>query len=130
MNSILVSDRAPAAIGPYSQGICGGGFVFLSGQLPIDIKTGKLGDGIEEQTRLSLSNIRSILESRNLSMEDVVKTTVFLTDLGNFETMNRIYAEYFPGSYPARSAVQVAALPKGASIEIECIAKDCAEKER
>jgi len=123
MNSTLFSAKAPAAIGPYSQAVNSDGYIFVSGQLPINVITGKLGEGIEEQTRLSLENIRSILESGGLSMEAVVKTTVFMTDLSNFGPMNEIYGKFFTDSFPARSTIQVAALPKGASIEIECIAK-------
>lgn len=123
MNSTLFSAKAPAAIGPYSQAVNSDGFIFVSGQLPIDAKTGKLGEGIEEQARLSLENIRSILETSGLSMESVVKTTVFMTDLSNFGPMNEVYGKFFTDNFPARSTIQVAALPKGASIEIECIAK-------
>jgi len=123
MNTTLFSGKAPAAIGPYSQGISADGSIFISGQLPIDAQSGKLGEGIEEQTRLSLENIRFVLESVGLSMASIVKTTVFMTNLGDFGLMNAVYGKYFADTYPARSTIQVAALPKGASIEIECIAK-------
>lgn len=123
MKSVLFSEKAPAAIGPYSQGICAGECIFVSGQLPVDVKTGALGADIAEQTRLSLENLRSILESKGLTMDDIVKTTVFMTDLGSFAAMNEVYGTFFEGDYPARSTVQVAALPKGAAVEIECIAK-------
>jgi len=123
MISAVFSEGAPAAIGPYSQAVYADGFLFVSGQLPIDAKTGKLGDGIEEQTRLSLENIRAILESRGLSPDAVVKTTVFMTDLRDFAAMNEVYGKFFTGSFPARSTIQVAALPKGAAVEVECIVK-------
>ena len=123
MISAVFSDGAPAAIGPYSQAVYADGFLFISGQLPIDAKTGKLGDGIEEQTQLSLENIRAILESQGLSPDAVVKTTVFMTDLRDFAAMNEVYGKFFTGSFPARSTIQVAALPKGAAVEVECIVK-------
>ena len=113
---------APAAIGPYSQGIATERTVFVSGQLPIVPQTGQLAEGIEEQTRYSIQNIRAILAGAGLGLQHVVKTTVFLKDMADFTKMNQIYQEYFSHPYPARSAVQVAALPKGALVEIECIA--------
>lgn len=123
MNTKLFSDKAPAAIGPYSQGIEADGHIFISGQLPVNTATSKLGEGIQEQTKLCLENIRSVLDSAGLTMASVVKTTVFMTNLENFGPMNEIYSNFFEDPFPARSTVQVAALPKGASIEIECIAK-------
>ena len=123
MNAIH-SDNAPAAIGPYSQAIdSGAGLVFVSGQLPIDPATGAfLEGGIKEQTRQSLSNAKAILEAAGLGLVSVVKTTVFLADMGDFAAMNEVYAQFFSAPFPARSAVAVKTLPKGALVEIECIA--------
>jgi 2-iminobutanoate/2-iminopropanoate deaminase len=113
---------APAAIGPYSQGIIAGNLLFISGQLPIDPASGELIEGtIEEKTRRVLNNLRAIAEAAGAGLEDVVKTTVFLKDMNDFGAMNGVYAEYFPNSPPARAAVQVAALPKDADIEIEAV---------
>lgn len=123
MKKVVNTPQAPAAIGPYSQAISGNGFVFVSGQLPLDPATGEFAEGgIKELTRQSLENIRAILEEAQLKMEDVVKTTVFLTNMADFPEMNIAYAEYFQDAPPARSAVQVCALPKKARIEIEAIA--------
>lgn len=116
------TEKAPAAIGPYSQGIESGALVFVSGQIPVDPVTGKIAETIEEQTAQSLANIENILAESGLTMADVVKTSVFLADLADFEAMNRIYAGRFQEPYPARSCVQVAAIPKGCRVEIECIA--------
>lgn len=117
------SPSAPAAIGPYSQAIAAGDIVLVSGQLPIDAKTGAFaGEDIRAQTRQSLENIRAILEAAGLGMGDVCKTTVLLADIGEFGAMNEVYAEFFQAPYPARAAFQVAALPKGARVEIEAIA--------
>ena len=118
------SEHAPAAIGPYSQAIdSGAGLVFVSGQLPIDPATGAFPEGgIREQTRQSLLNARAILEAAGLGLGNVVKTTVFLADMGDFAAMNEAYAEFFAAPYPARSAVAVKTLPKGALVEVECIA--------
>ena len=115
---------APAAIGPYSQAIdSGAGLVFVSGQLPIDPATGAFPEGgIQEQTRQSLTNAKAILEAAGLSLDNVVKTTVFLADMGDFAAMNEIYAQFFREPFPARSAVAVKTLPKGALVEVECIA--------
>jgi 2-iminobutanoate/2-iminopropanoate deaminase len=115
---------APAAIGPYSQAVdSGAGLVFLSGQLPIDPATGSFPDGgVKEQTRQSLLNVRAILAAAGLTPANVVKTTVFLADMGDFAAMNEVYAQFFAEPFPARSAVAVKALPKGALVEIECIA--------
>ena len=122
-NQKIESQSAPAAIGPYSQAIASGDIVFVSGQLPIDAATGAFaGEDIRVQTRQSLTNIRSILEAAGLSMRDVCKTTVLLEDIGEFGAMNEVYAEFFASPYPARAAFQVAALPKGARVEIEAIA--------
>ena len=120
----LQTEKAPAAIGPYSQAIdSGAGLVFVSGQLPIDPSTGAFPEGgVKEQTRQSLTNAKAILEAEGLSLKNVVKTTVFLADMADFATMNEVYAQFFTAPYPARSAVAVKTLPKGALVEIECIA--------
>jgi len=120
---VIHTDRAPEAIGPYSQAIQAGNFLFLSGQIPLDSKTGELARGdIRQQTRQVLENIKGVLESQKLGMEDVVKVTIFLKDIGNFNQVNEVYASYFPSSPPARSTVEVARLPRDADIEIEAIA--------
>lgn len=118
------TSKAPAAIGPYSQAIdSGAGLVFLSGQLPIDPATGSFPEGgVKEQTRQSLLNVQAILDAAGLSLANVIKTTVFLADMGDFAAMNEVYAQFFSEPFPARSAVAVKALPKGALVEIECIA--------
>ena len=123
MNAIQTT-QAPAAIGPYSQAIdSGAGLVFVSGQLPIDPATGAFPQGgVQEQTRQSLTNARAILEAAGLGLSNVVKTTVFLADMADFAAMNEVYAQFFAAPYPARSAVAVKMLPKGALVEIECIA--------
>ena len=123
MNSVH-TEKAPAAIGPYSQAIdSGAGLVFVSGQLPIDPSTGAFPQGgVAEQTRQSLTNAKAILSAAGLGLENVVKTTVFLADMGDFAAMNEVYAQFFSAPYPARSAVAVKTLPKGALVEIECIA--------
>ena len=119
----ISTKKAPAAIGPYSQAIQVGNLVYTSGQIPIDPATGTFVEGgIKEQTRQSLSNVRAILEEAGLSMANVVKTTVFLADMADFADMNAVYAEFFAESYPARSAVAVKSLPKGALVEIEVVA--------
>jgi len=122
MKKVIVSEKAPGAIGPYSQAIEANGMVFVSGQLPIDAVTGNMAVSIEEQTRQSLENMKHILETAGLTMANIVKTTVFLNDMAAFADMNKVYATYFDGSFPARSAFAVKELPKGASVEIECIA--------
>ena len=123
MNAISTT-KAPAAIGPYSQAISVGGLVFVSGQLPIDPATGAFAEGgIKELTRQSLTNMKAILEDAGTSMVNVVKTTVFLADMNDFAAMNEVYAEFFAAPFPARSAVAVKTLPKGALVEIECIAQ-------
>jgi len=116
--------KAPAAIGPYSQAIYVGNLVFTSGQIPIDPATGTIVEGgIKEQTRQSLTNVKAILEGAGLSMDNVVKTTVFMADMNDFAEMNSVYAEFFEEPYPARSAVAVKTLPKGALVEIEVVAE-------
>ena len=123
MKNVISTTNAPAAIGPYSQAIDCGAFLVTSGQVPFDPATGVIVEGgIEEQTRQSLNNVKAILEAARLTMDNVVKTTVFLQNMGDFAAMNAVYAEFFTeGQYPARSAVEVAALPKGALVEIETI---------
>ena len=120
----ISTPNAPAAIGPYSQAVdSGAGLVFLSGQLPIDPVTGAFPEGgVREQTRQSLLNARAILQAAGLDLANVVKTTVFLADMGDFAAMNEVYAQFFAEPFPARSAVAVKTLPKGALVEIECIA--------
>lgn len=121
---VLNTEKAPAAIGPYSQAINTGNLVFASGQLPIDPATGAFPEGgIKEQTRQSLLNAQAILKSEGLDLCNVVKTTVLLSDIANFGPMNEVYAEFFSKPYPARSAFAVKDLPKGALVEIECIAE-------
>lgn len=123
MKSIVNTANAPAAIGPYAQAVRTGDLIITSGQLPIDPATGAFPDGIQAQTRQSLTNVKAILEEAGLTMDSVIKTTVFLSDMNNFGAMNEVYAAFFTeGSYPARSAVEVARLPKDALVEIEVIA--------
>ena len=125
MKTVIATKNAPAAIGPYSQPIAANGFVFVSGQIPIDPATGAfVPGGIQEQTRQSLENGKAILTQAGLTLENVIKTTVFLSDIQDFAAMNEIYAQYFAADCPARSAVQVANLPKGALVEIEMIAAE------
>ena len=120
---VIQTEKAPKAIGPYSQAIQAGNLLFLSGQIPIDPTTGELVKGdIREQTRQILENIKGVLESQKLRMEDVVKVTIFLKDIGNFNQVNEVYSTYFTSSPPARSTVEVAKLPRDAGIEIEAIA--------
>ena len=121
---MINTTKAPAAIGPYSQAIKVGNLVYTSGQIPIDPTTGAFVEGgIKEQTRQSLANIKAILAEAGLNMSNVVKTTVFLADMNDFADMNAVYAEFFAEPYPARSAVAVKTLPKGALVEIEVIAE-------
>lgn len=124
MNKAINTEKAPKAIGPYSQAIEAGGMVFASGQLPIDPATGEFAvGGVKEQTRQSLTNAKAILEEAGTSLSKVVKTTVYLSDMANFAAMNEVYAEFFTQPYPARSAVAVKTLPKNALVEVECIAE-------
>lgn len=119
------TDKAPAAIGPYSQAIHAGNLVFVSGQLPVDPATGNFAKGgIKELTRQSLTNMKNILEAEGLKMSQVVKTTVFLADMADFAEMNEVYAEFFEKPFPARSAIAIKTLPKNARVEIECIASE------
>ncbi len=123
MKTVISTTEAPTAVGPYSQAIAAGGLVFCSGQIPLEPATGVLIEGdISRQTERVLQNIAAVLRAHGLGMEQVVKTTVFLTDLSNFGEMNIEYAKHFPNDPPARSTIQVAALPKGANVEIEAIA--------
>ncbi len=122
MKKVICCEKAPGAIGPYSQAIEANGMIFVSGQLPVNPETGTMPESIEEQARQSLENLKNILQEAGLSMDNVVKTTVFLADMSLFAAMNGVYATYFSGAYPARSAVAVKALPKDALVEIECIA--------
>src|SRR5437764_11421072 len=123
MKKIISTNEAPAAVGPYSQAVRSGRFLFCSGQIPLDPKSGQIITGdIAAQTRRVLDNIAAVLRAEGLTFDNVVKTTIFLTDLGDFQTVNEIYGSYFKQAPPARSTVQVAALPKGARVEIEVIA--------
>ncbi|MBD5152305.1 MAG: RidA family protein [Oscillibacter sp.] len=123
MKKIIATDAAPAAIGPYSQGIDGGSVVITSGQIPLDPATGAFAaDDIAGQTRQCLKNVGAVLAQAGLGMENIIKTTVFLKDMNDFGAMNEVYASFFPGEPPARSAVEVARLPKDALVEIEAIA--------
>ena len=122
MKQVLATEQAPAAIGPYSQGIAAGETVYVSGQLPLDPATGAFPEGIAAQTAQTLKNIQAILAQQGMTLANVVKTTVFLADINDFAEMNKVYGEFFTQPYPARSAVQVAKLPKDAPLEIECIA--------
>ena len=119
---ILSTENAPAAVGPYSQAIKLDNLIFTSGQLPIDPKTGEMPDSVEEQTSQALENIAAILEEAGSSLDNAIKLTVFLTDIDDFAAMNEVYAGFFESDPPARSAFEVVALPKGAKVEIECIA--------
>jgi len=120
---VIHTEKAPKAIGPYSQAVQAGNFLFLSGQIPLDPANGELVKGdIREQARRVLENLKGVLESQDLGMRDVVKVTIFLKDMGNFSQVNEVYATYFPSSPPARSTVEVARLPRDAEIEIEAIA--------
>ena len=123
MKKIISTTKAPSAIGPYSQAIQVGNLIYTSGQIPINPATGSFVEGgIKEQTRQSLLNVKAILEEAGLTMGNVVKTTVFMADMNDFADMNAVYAEFFAEPYPARSAVAVKTLPKGALVEIEVIA--------
>lgn len=120
---VLRTDKAPAAVGPYSQAIEVNGFVFCSGQLPIDPATGVFAEGgVKEQTRQSILNAQEVLRSAGLELSNVAKTTVYLSDMDNFAAMNEVYAQFFSEPFPARSAVAVKTLPKNALVEVECIA--------
>ncbi|HJC16464.1 RidA family protein [uncultured Alistipes sp.] len=122
MKKIIASPLAPKAVGPYSQAVEAAGTIYVSGQLPIDASTGKMPEGIEAQTRQSLTNLRHILEEAGSSLSDVVKTTVLLQDMGDFAAMNAVYAEFFTQEMPARMCYEVARLPMGAQVEIDAVA--------
>ena len=123
MKEIITTDKAPKAIGPYSQGIKAGGLVFLSGQIPLDPATGELvGKSIEEQAERVMGNIAAVLAAAGLGFADVVKSTIYLTDLADFAAVNMIYGKRFPADPPARSTVEVKGLPRGAGVEIEVVA--------
>lgn len=122
MKEIISTKNAPAAIGPYSQGVKLGDLIFTSGQIPLNPITGEMPESIEEQTKQALENVKAILDAKGLSMDNIIKTTVFMTDLNDFTKINDIYATYFNGEKPARSAIEISKLPKGAKIEIEAIA--------
>ncbi len=122
MNVTVKSPKAPAAIGPYCHGMVAGGVLFTSGQLGLIPETGALPEGVEAQTRQALTNLSAVLDAAGYSMKDVVKTTIFLKNMGDFAQVNRVYAAFFPQDPPARSCVAVAALPKDGLVEIEAIA--------
>ena len=123
MKEIISTDNAPGAIGPYSQAVKTNGMVFCSGQIPIDVATGEfVSDDVAEQTEQVLKNLSAVLEAAGTSLNNVVKTTVFLADMNDFAAMNEVYARYFSENKPARATVQAAGLPRGARVEIDCIA--------
>ena len=122
MKKVIQTDSAPKAIGPYSQAIRVGNFLFASGQIAINPAIGELVDGIEAQTKQVMENVKNILAAEGMDLSDIVKTTIFLTDMNNFATVNEIYGGYFNQNPPARSCVEVSKLPKGALIEIEVVA--------
>ena len=122
-NEFIIADGAPAAVGPYSHAVKAGKVLYVSGQLGLDPVTGELVEGVEAQARIALANLKTVLEAAKMGLDDVVKTTIFLKDMGDFAAINAIYAEVFGETKPARSCVAVAALPKGGLFEIEAIAR-------
>lgn len=123
MNTIVSTDRAPKAIGPYSQAVIANGFVFVSGQIPLDPATGQIvAGGIADQTAQVFENMKNVLEAAGSSLEQAVKTTVYLKDMGDFAPMNEVYGRYFPANPPARATVEAARLPRDVRVEIDCIA--------
>ena len=122
MKTSISTSSAPTAVGPYSQAVESGGFIFVSGQLPVDPATGEIPDGAAAQAERAFANVLAILAAAGLGPESIVKTTVFLADLADFAAVNEVYARVFPAPFPARSCVQVAAIPKGARLEVEAIA--------
>lgn len=122
MKNVISTDKAPAAIGPYSQAIEVNGMVFTSGQIPVNPATGEIAATVEEQAEQALKNVAAVLAAAGTGMENVIKTTVFIKEMNDFAKINEIYAKYFTGAYPARSCVEVARLPKDVLIEVEAIA--------
>lgn len=122
MKTVISTAGAPAAIGPYSQGILAGDTLFVSGQIPIDPATGEMAEGIQAQAHQSLKNVKAIVEAAGMTMDNIVKTTVLIKDMAQFPEVNEVYAQYFEGEPPARACFAVVELPKGAGIEIEAIA--------
>lgn len=122
MKKIVSTEKAPGAIGPYSQGVIINNMIYTSGQLPIGWSCGRMPEPIDIQTKVSLENVKAVLEEAGSSMKNVIKTTVYLSDMNNFAAMNEVYMTFFEDNYPARSAVEVARLPKDALVEIEAIA--------
>lgn len=122
MKEIIFTETAPKAIGPYSQATATETLVYTSGQLGIDVATGKLAEGVENQAHCAMKNLGELLKAKGLGYASIVKTTIFLKDLADFATVNAVYASYFIGEYPSRSTIQVAALPLGGLVEIECVA--------
>lgn len=122
MKKVISTDKAPAAIGPYSQAIEVNGMVYTSGVIPVEVPTGEIKTGVEDQARTALSNLKALLEAAGTGMEHVVKTTVFIKNMEDFQTINQVYERYFSGAFPARSCVEVARLPKDVLIEIEAVA--------
>ena len=119
---IISTDKAPAAIGPYSQAVEAGGFVYASGQIPIDPATGNIPEGIEAQAKQALTNVKNLIEAAGLTLDDVVKTSVFIRNMDDFAKVNEIYATFFTKDFPARSCVEVTRLPKDVLIEVEVVA--------
>ena len=119
---VISTDNAPAAIGPYSQAVQAGDFLYVSGQIPVDPSNGNIPEKIEDQAKRSLENVKAVVEAAGYSLSDVVKTTVFVTDIANFSAVNQVYSEYFSKEAPARSFVAVKDLPKGVGLEIEAVA--------
>ena len=122
MKEAISTNKAPGAIGPYSQAIKAGDALYVSGQIPVNPETGAIGETIEEQAAQSLTNLKNILEANGMTTDNVVKTTVFITDLNDFAKVNEIYAKFFYAPFPARSCIEISKIPQGCKIEIECIA--------
>ena len=122
MKQVIHTPKAPQAIGPYSQAVASGELLYTSGQLGIDVETGKLAEGVQAQAHCAMKNLGQILAAHGLAYDKILKATIFLKDLADFATVNQVYASYFEGDYPARSCVQVAALPLGGLVEIEAVA--------
>jgi 2-iminobutanoate/2-iminopropanoate deaminase len=122
MKEAISTNKAPGAIGPYSQAIKSGDTLYVSGQIPVNPETGEIKDTIEEQAKQSLENLKNILAANGMTTDNVVKTTVFITDLNDFAKVNEIYASFFKSPFPARSCIEISKIPKGCKIEIECIA--------